>query len=264
MGQRMMRAAAVGASLVLAAGVAACGDDDDEADNSSDTTVASGEPAAGDTDAFCSALVEFNGAVLSSEIDESSSEEDIVATGEMLKPMFDEVEANAPEAVADQAATLKGYIDPLVEGDASAFNSDATFEEYTSFVEDAVGECGFEEVAVTGVDYAFEGVPATMEAGTVSFAFTNDSESEEHEMIVLRKADGVDLSWAELLELPEEESMEKAEFKAAAFAPPGETGTTLAELDAGDYAMICFIPVGGGEDGPPHFTAGMIHEFTVQ
>ena len=51
---------------------------------------------------------------------------------------------------------------------------------------------------------------------------------------------------------------------AAAFAPPGEGGSTLAELSAGDYAMICFIPVGGGEDGPPHFTQGMIHEFTVE
>ena len=30
--------------------------------------------------------------------------------------------------------------------------------------------------------------------------------------------------------------------------------------------MICFIPVGSPEveDGPPHFTQGMIQEFTVE
>ena len=32
----------------------------------------------------------------------------------------------------------------------------------------------------------------------------------------------------------------------------------------GEYAMVCFIPVGGAEDGPPHFTQGMVQEFIVE
>jgi hypothetical protein len=119
-------------------------------------------------------------------------------------------------------------------------------------------------VAVTGVDYAFEGVPETIPAGTVAFDFTNASETEEHEMIVFRKADGVTLSFEEIIQLPEEESEDKVVFASAAFAPPGGEGSTLASLDAGEYAMVCFIPVGGAEDGPPHFTQGMISTFTVE
>ncbi len=83
-------------------------------------------------------------------------------------------------------------------------------------------------------------------------------------MVVFRKADGVTLPWEELLELPDEEAEEKAQFVTAAFAPPGEGSSTLAELEPGVYAMVCFIPVGGGEDGPPHFTEGMLEEFSVE
>jgi hypothetical protein len=253
-------------ALTLFAGLAACGDDDGGGsdDTTADTEAVGDGEQAGADDAFCTSLVEFNSAVLASEIDDSSSEDDIVATGEELAPIFDEVATNAPEDLAAQADTLKGYIDPLLEGDAEAFNSDATFEEYTAFVSDAVDACGFETVAVTGVDYAFEGVPDTIAAGTVAFEFTNASESEEHEMLVIRKADGVAESFDEIVQMSEEESESLVEFKAAAFAPPGGSSGTLAELTPGDYAMICFIPVGGAEDGPPHFAEGMIHEFAVE
>ena len=254
-------------ALALSTGLAACGDDDDSSDESTEeggaTAGGDGEQAAGGGEEFCSSLVEFNGAVLGSEVDDTSSEEDIVAAGEQLAPIFDRVAENAPEELADEAEKIKGYVDPLLEGDAEAFSSDATFEEYTAFVADAVKTCDFESVSVTGVDYAFEGVPATLEAGTVAFDFTNDSEAEEHEMLIIRKADGVAESFEEILQMSEEESESLVEFKGAAFAPPGESSGTLAELTPGDYAMLCFIPV-GGEDGPPHFTEGMFTEFTVE
>lgn len=33
--------------------------------------------------------------------------------------------------------------------------------------------------------------------------------------------------------------------------------------DPGSYIAVCFIPIGGGEEGPPHFTGGMVAEFDV-
>lgn len=256
----MNRAVAISAAIVLAAGVAACGDDD--GDSSSDTTAASGEPAGGG-DAFCDGLVEFNSAVFQTDVSPDMPEEEIVAAGESLAPLFDPVAANAPDSLAEPADQINAAVQDLLDGDAAAFDGEELFETYTGFVSDAVGECDFESIEVTGSDYAFEGVEDSYEAGTVSFAFSNASEAEEHEMILLRKADGVEMAWDELIELPEEEAMEMVEFKGAAFAPPGGESGTLTELTPGDYAMICFIPVGGGEDGPPHFTEGMIHEFTV-
>ncbi len=251
--------------LTLAGGTAACGSDDDDA---TDTTEApgsgGGEEASGDNAAFCDGVAEFNTAVFEVELEEDTPEEDVIAAGEMLAPLATTLVDNAPDDLADVTAEVNDFIQPLKEGDAAPFNEDATFEIYSSFLSDAVDACEFDTVDVTGVDYAFEDVPETIEAGTVAFKFTNAAESEEHEMIVFRRADGVTLGFEELLELGEEESAEMIEFKTAAFAPPGGEGATLAELDPGAYAMVCFLPVGGGEEGPPHFTQGMIQEFAVE
>jgi hypothetical protein len=103
------------------------------------------------------------------------------------------------------------------------------------------GGCGWSEVAVTAVDYGYEGVPETIEAGTAIFTMTNEGD-EGHEMILFRRNDGVEESFEELLEM--DDAMEFVEFTAAAFAPAGETSSAAADLRAGDYVMVCFIPVG--------------------
>jgi len=160
---------------------------------------------------------------------------------------------------------LNPSIDALAEGDAEAFNADATFETYQAMVAKAIPSCDFESASVTAVDYAFEGVPETLPAGTVAIDFTNASEGEEHEMIIFKKnEEGIYReAFLEILSAEDEES-EAVTFAGAAFAPPGGEGSALVELEAGDYSMVCFIPVGGGEDGPPHFTEGMIADFSVQ
>ena len=250
-------------AAVLALGLAACGDDDDT-DEEGAPAADDGGAAEGDNAAFCDGIVEFNGMVMNVEIDETSSEEEITAAGEELAAAFEPVVDGAPEELADAANTIDGALQDLAQGDGEAFNSDETFMTYTDLSAGAIDACGFEAVDIAGVDYGFEGVPETIEAGTVAFRFANESDAEEHEMIVIRKKDGVQLSWEELLELPEEEAEQNTEFTTAAFAPPGGDSGTFTELVPGDYAMLCFIPVGGAEDGPPHFTQGMMAEFTVE
>jgi hypothetical protein len=251
-------------ALTLAGGIAACGDDDDD-EGTTDTTDASA-PAEGDNAAFCDAVIEFNATVFQLDISDETPEEDIISQGEQIAPIFQTIADEAPDELAATAEELNGYIQDLTEGDAEGFNSEATFEQYTELVGGAIEECGFETTDVTGIDYAYEGVPETIAAGTVAFEFTNAAESEDHMMGIIKKADGVDLTWDELLALPEEESESMVEFKGEAFAPAGQSSSTLAELDPGEYAMICFIPVGSPEveDGPPHFTQGMLQEFTVE
>jgi hypothetical protein len=251
-------------ALTLVTGLAACGDDDD-ADDADASATDAGEQAAGN-EAFCDAVVEFNSMVFTVDISEDSTEEDIKAVGEELGPRFQAIADEAPDSLSGSASELNESVQALREGDAEGFNSDATFEQYTELVGGAIEECDYETVEVTGIDYAYQGVPETIDAGTVAFAFTNEAESEDHMMGIIKKKDGVDLSWDELLELPEEEAEESTEFLGEAFASAGDSGTALAELTPGDYAMICFIPVGSpeAEDGPPHFTEGMIQEFTVE
>lgn len=269
---RMTRAGAAAAAVVLTMGLAACGDDDDDA--TTDTTEAAGEQAAGgDVEEFCSSLLEFNTLVNESDAgSDDASEEEIKAAGEELVPAFAPVVDNAPEAAAGPAEELEPVLDALLEGDATEFSSDATFEAYTELTSAAAAPCEWQSQAVTAVDYAFQGVPASLAAGTYSFALANEG-TEMHEMIVFRKAEGVTQSIRELVELPEEESEELVEFAGAGFAPPGATSSALIELQPGEYGMVCFIPVGTtadadpeaeGEGGPPHFTQGMLAEFTVE
>jgi plastocyanin len=127
-------------------------------------------------------------------------------------------------------------------------------------------------VSVTGVDYAFEDVPATVEAGS-ELTFHNGG-TEPHEMVVIRINDGVTQTIDDLLELPEDEALELATVVGAAMALPGEDAEDAVTVtEPGNYAMVCFIPVGStAEDlqsseppaGPPHFTEGMVTSFTVE
>jgi hypothetical protein len=66
-----------------------------------------------------------------------------------------------------------------------------------------------------------------------------------------------------------DDAMAFAEFTAAAFAPAGETSSAAADLRAGDFVMVCFVPVGSDAsaeqvgDGPPHCEEGMWTCFSV-
>jgi plastocyanin len=136
-------------------------------------------------------------------------------------------------------------------------------------------------VEVLGVDYAFDDVPAAVEPGT-SLTFTNTSDVEVHEMVVLRVDDDETRSLEELLELPDDEAEQVTEYVGMRVALPGEDGLDGVTLDEpGRYLLLCFIPQGaevqpyrdaieGDSDGPPqvdggppHAAIGMASEVTV-
>ena len=132
----------------------------------------------------------------------------------------------------------------------------------------------------------------------MALRLTNEG-AEIHEIAILRKVDGAEMSWDEIamLAATEDPAVEDvAEFVGAAFSPDAETpGVAVVDLEPGEYAAICFIPVGSlqgepqdegqgepesesepeaeGEGGPgaslaeaeydPHFAHGMIQVFTV-
>jgi plastocyanin len=144
-------------------------------------------------------------------------------------------------------------------------------------------------VEVLAVDYAFDDVPAAVEPGT-SLAFTNTSDVEVHEMVVLRVDDDETRSLEELLELSDDEAEQLTEYVGMRVALPGEDGLDPENPDASDgvtldkpgrYVLLCFIPEGaevqpyrdaiegdsGGppqvDGGPPHAAIGMASEVTV-
>lgn len=131
-------------------------------------------------------------------------------------------------------------------------------------------------LTITGVEYEYQGVPASVKVGTV-VTFTNGGH-ELHELITVRRNDGVTTSIEELISMPEEDSDKFVTISpVVAIAAPGESAPETVTLDRpGSYIFICFIPQGTTSfpsDGPdasaaepqgaPHFTLGMVAELTV-
>ncbi len=251
----MRRAGRLGVLVVavlVGGGLVACGDDDDDAEGNGGGEGASAEAC----DAYIGVTKAFN-------VDEPDPE----AIGALL----DDLDAAAPDAVADEIAVMTSTAREAIEsGDFDAFEG----EEFTEaqqvvdpfFFEDCDAEAKAE---VTAVDYAFEGAPDEVRAGEVAFLFTNNGE-ELHEMVLLRKKDDTEQSFDEILELPEEEGQELVEGKGGMFGFPGSVRANWVDLEAGEYTMVCFIPVGStpdageeGGDGPPHFVEGMRRDFEV-
>jgi hypothetical protein len=144
-------------------------------------------------------------------------------------------------------------------------------------------------VAVHAVDYAYQGVPATLPAGETRFSFTNDSKGESHEMSLFRINDGESESFDQILAEDEAQrnqdqgqqgGQQGGQNPPADKAPPapkmtyfGGSGAgagaaakmdLIGNLPAGRYGMVCFLPVANDQSGTPHYKKGMKAEFTVQ
>jgi plastocyanin len=145
-------------------------------------------------------------------------------------------------------------------------------------------------VAVTSVDYRFEGLPSEVAAGT-TFTLTNTSAAEVHEIVAIRIPDAETRSVDELLQLSEEElgtafGGEPSPALVIVALPGGEGQVALpptgepAVTEPGRYLFACFVPLGADPavyqealesgsqeppavEGPPHATQGMYAEVRV-
>jgi hypothetical protein len=242
----------LGLALSLALTAAACGDDDDTA-TGDETTVPDTADAAVVSGEACDAYVGLSGALMG---DPAAADD-----------LFAAFESTAPDDLADEAATVVATFASLAEGgDPSAF-ADPEYVAASAAVADAYFE-GCETVAeldVQGIDYGFEGLPSEVATGRVALRFTNATEHDEpHELVLFRIQDGVTETVDELLALPEEEAGSKIAPVGVVFVDtPGAEAAAMFDLEPGRYAAVCFIPIGGGEDGAPHFTGGMVAELEV-
>lgn len=144
-----------------------------------------------------------------------------------------------------------------------------------------------ETIEVKALDYAFDGLPSEIEAGT-KLSLVNHSSNELHELVAFRLPDEETRSVDELMKLPPEELQQLMAGQPAAvlLTPPhGDQIEAIGDgtlSEPGRYAIICAIPTGvepaayleavkaspdGPPDvpgGPPHIVAGMYGEVTVR
>jgi hypothetical protein len=194
------------------------------------------------------------------------------------EPVATEPPATQPPAT-DPPATDPPVTDPPVT-DPPVTEPPATEPPAT----DPPGDVAIEVVAV---DYAFEGLPDTVEAGTV-LSLTNQAPTELHELVAIRLPDDEERPVSELVTLPIEElgAILAVEPAAVLLALP-DGGPMIPAVDdgtlsdAGRYAVICMIPQGADVDefleaaaasqggppqvdgGPPHIVFGMFAELRV-
>lgn len=129
-----------------------------------------------------------------------------------------------------------------------------------TFAQEHAGH-GLATVAVTGVDFAFQGAES-VEAGFVNLTFTNAGQSPHH-VQVARLNDGV---------TPEElqEALQQGPMVALPLVEmvggvgillPGQSQTVVTDLSRpGTYIELCFVE---NEEGVPHLALGMVRVFQV-
>ena len=132
------------------------------------------------------------------------------------------------------------------------------------------GSSGATGLTVKATEYNFD-VSGTAAGGFNSVTFENDGK-EPHILVAIKLQPGKTV--ADALPLLEQEGEPDPAAAAAVFdgdpntafygtpglLAPGGSETTIADLPAGSYAFVCFLP---SPDGQPHFSLGMAKDFTV-
>lgn len=236
--------------VVVSLVAGACGDDNESASGSADTTE------------YC-ALIEL--------LDSQDGPPTIEQVTELKKIRPEAIGADT-DLVADAFIAADGDIgslfsDPEIE--AAFGRMEAHDAEVCGTGEGEEGAEGDDEpdteaaaganvIAVTGIDFGFEGVPAEVPAGLTAFEFTNAGEAA-HELVAFKLGDDVELD--ALLAQEGEPTEEQAKEVGGTFSRPGGDVTYAnVELEPGRYAFVCFIP---GPEGKAHHELGMKSEFTV-
>ncbi len=253
-------------AAVVAATLASCGGEDEE-----ETGTAGGETAGGaqaQVQEYCAKSLEIE-TYPEPEIDfealsPARQRQEARKFARQLLPLGEETVAAAPQEIkADGNVLLAALRRVSQTGNFAAFETPRVQRAEDRIHRYDLQNCGWERVDVTAIEYSFQGIPETLPAGPVSFEFANEGK-EPHEFALFALNENVTEPFAQILRLPERQAMTKGRPVGGTFAEPGGSEYLVADLEPGRYGVACFVPVGGGEEGPPHATRGMFDEFTVR
>ncbi len=249
------RDSAVGLGLALAFSAAACG-------GSGTSSGASATKSSADTTGtFCATSLKIDRLATATNADSPAESKKFAAA---VTPDVQTLQSITPDALAEPVAVLAKAVAAAAGGKAGALQS-AGFQQASNQSEAWMhANCNYQNVGVTGVDYKYNGVPATAKTGKTSLAFKNATSMKEmHMALVVKPKKGVTQTLNQLLALPQDQVESKIDVIAAAVSPPGQTSGALLDLTPGTYFVLCSLPLGGKKDGAPHFTKGMSAAFTV-
>ncbi len=113
-------------------------------------------------------------------------------------------------------------------------------------------------VRVTGEDFKFD-APDAISAGLTQFVFLNKGPALHH-LAIVKLAGGKTVEDLQaVLANPGPLPSWVKEFGGANASVPGEESNVTLTMTPGNYALICFVDIGG----PPHFAKGMVRALRV-
>ena len=188
---------------------------------------------------------------------------DPVAFAKAILPLAQAAAALAPASIAPTFTSALAALEDASAGDGSKLDEANQFSDQINEFDAA--NCPWTKVPVTLENFHFKGIPATLPAGDYVFQLANKGD-ELHVMVVIRKKPGVTKSFDELLSDPNGDS--EVDTVIANGAQPGGSALAIGHLEAGEYLVLCPIPLGSTDPqtegtGPPHFTVGMQQRLTV-
>ncbi len=250
-------------SIALIAGLTACGDDAESADIA-DACEAHGAMSVGYTKVLTSTPEPPDGAPPPAElVGQVQAAYDANVAGPLATLV-----GSAPDEVRDEVGEVATK---SREFRATADRSVLLSSDYSDLIGTVDAymheNCTGAKATVDAVNYAYEGLPATLPAGTVRIEMENTSD-EAHEMLVFSKNPGVTESFDQILELPDDQAETKVAFANAVSTDPGQTAYMVTALPVGDYLFICNYGKGTTDDddpttAEPHYTLGMKQEVKV-
>jgi hypothetical protein len=113
-------------------------------------------------------------------------------------------------------------------------------------------------VNVTGEDFRFD-APDVIPAGLTEFRFLNKGPSLHHMAILKLTGDKTIDDLRAALANPGPAPAWVKEMGGPNAPDPGREANATMMLEPGNYALICFVDIGG----PPHFAKGMVRPFRV-
>lgn len=227
------------AAVALLSLLGACGGDEE--------TTGGGDQQV-DVAEFCEGYVEGEQAFTEGpELDEEGqpTEQGLEQFRNTVEPFVTQVEENTPEDIESEVGTvLDGVRSTLDSGDPAATQTPEFVEAETAVDEYVYDKCEFEaKQEFVAVNYAYQEVPQSLSEGRTAFRMDNEG-TEVHEAVIFRINDDSNRPIQELLQAPDEQMEQNLEFRGVAIADPDTSGYVVADLDAGRYALVCFIPVG--------------------
>ena len=116
-------------------------------------------------------------------------------------------------------------------------------------------------VLVRAMDYSFT-APASIRAGVTTFRLTNAGKELHHLSIVRLPKGKTAADYLAAVQAEGHPPMWATDVGGPNAAIPGATIEATVSLDAGNYALVCFIPSPG--EPVPHLMKGMVRPLTVR